>query len=205
MGVERLAESSLDHADDRFDLPALAVLSAFRRAFEVGTHLAAVRGGRWLVGGTADQRRNERAKAVVVPRMTMDPLGVVAGVCHEGAERSPGQRFTKHLFEMKVIRPRPAPRHGREDQMGATVGQDADLGESSIGHGLRAFVGAARASANEVVADVMGLEAAAVDGRQGRAAPEEPRLAGEGQRLIEEGVSAVFLRSRSAAFCRVVQ
>lgn len=106
---------------------------------------------------------------------------------------------------MKMIRPGSAPRHGREDQMSPTVGQDSDLGESSIGHGLQVFVGPARASANKVVADVMGLKAAAVDGRQRRAVPKEPRLACEGQRLIEEGVSGVFFRSRSAAFCRVVQ
>lgn len=94
MGVERLAESSLDHADDGLDLPSLAVLSAFRRAFEVSAHLSSVRGGRGLVGGTADQRRNERDEAVVVPRMAMDPLGVVACVGRNGAERSPGQCLT---------------------------------------------------------------------------------------------------------------
>jgi hypothetical protein len=48
--------------------------------------------------------------------------------------------------------------------MVAAIGQEPDLGKTPIGHALQAFV-ATRATADEVVADVMGLESAAIDGR----------------------------------------
>jgi hypothetical protein len=93
----------------------------------------------------------------------MDPLGVITGVRQECVDQSALSCFSQGLFEVKVIRTGSAPRHGREDQMRAAFGQQADLWEPPIGHVLQAFV-ATRAPADEVVADVMSLESAAVDG-----------------------------------------
>jgi hypothetical protein len=41
LGVQRFAEPSLQHADDRFDLPSLAVATSFGGSAEVGAHLSA--------------------------------------------------------------------------------------------------------------------------------------------------------------------
>jgi hypothetical protein len=95
--------------------------------------------------------------------MQMDPLGVVTGIREECIDQSALTRFSQGLFEMKVIRTGPASRHGREDQVRAALGQEPDLGKAPIGHVLQAFV-AARSPADKIVTDVVGLEAAAIDG-----------------------------------------
>lgn len=100
---------------------------------------------------------------------------------------------------MQDIRPRSASRHGRENEMVSAIDQQADLRKMAIRHARNAFV-AAGAAAHEIVADVVGLEAAAVEGGQIRDAADEARAFRELQRFVEQPVGAVFFRSRSAAF-----
>lgn len=82
-----------------------------------------------------------------------------------------------------MIRPGAASWHDGEDQVGATVNQEAGLGKATIGEVLQVFA-ALGPSANEVVTDVMGLEAAAVDGGQWDAAAEESGRSGGGEGLV---------------------
>jgi len=197
--IEGFAQSAFDHAEDRFDLPPLAVAAALGRSAEVGAHLATEAGGGRLGRRPTDGGRDECANAVLVAGVPMHPLGIVAGIRQQRVDRSATTRLTQSLPEVPVVRPRAASRHGRENQMRAAVDQQAGLRKAPIGQVLQAFV-APSASADEVVADVMGLEAAAVEGRQPDAAASKPRGAGDRQRGVEEPVRGVFFSRRSAAF-----
>ena len=182
-GVEGFAQSAFDHAEDRFDLPALTVAAAFGRSAEVGAHLATEAGGGRLGCRPTDGGWDEGTDAVFAAGVPMHPLGVVAGIGQQRIDRSATTRLTQSLPEVPVVRPRAASRHGRQNQMRAAVDQQAGLRKAPIGQVWQALV-APSASADEVVADVMGLEAAAVEGRQPDAAASKPRGAGDRQRGV---------------------
>lgn len=131
--------------------------------------------------------------------VNVDPLGVVARVGQDGVKQLAFDGLAKRPLEMQDIRPRSASRHGRENEMVSAIDQQADLRKMAICHARNAFV-AAGAAAHEIVADVVGLEAAAVEGGQIRDAADEARAFRELQRFVEQPVGAVFFRSRSAAF-----
>jgi len=82
-----------------------------------------------------------------------------------------------------MIRPGATSWHGGEDEMSAAINQQADLGKAAIGKVLQVFV-ATGPSSNEVMTDVMGLEAAAVDGGQWDAAAEESGRSGGGDGFV---------------------
>lgn len=82
-----------------------------------------------------------------------------------------------------MIRPGATSWHGGEDEMSAAINQQADLGKAAIGKVLQVFV-ATGPSSNEVMTDVMGLEAAAVDGGQWDAAAEKSGRSGGGDGFV---------------------
>jgi len=203
-GAERVTQTTLDHADHRFDLPALAIATAIRRPAEVAAHLPPVTTGGRLGSGTPDARRNDRTNMQLVAQVLVHPLAVVPGVGQKRVDPLSLGSGRHGFHQVRVIGTWAAAGHRRQDHMRRAIDHEAQLGKAAIGPGwlgILAFLPAG----HEVMADVVCLEAAAIDGRQGRAALEDLVLACHDHRLIEEAICGVFFSRRSAAFWRVVQ
>lgn len=203
-GREGLAQAALDHAEDPLGLPTLTVAASLRRSLEVMPHSPLKASGRRLGRGAADLGRRNETDVEFRAHEFMGPFGVVAGVHEKRVDRSPSIGFADRFDEMSDVGTRTEPGNGRQNHVRRTVHPQADFGKPPVGHILQAFV-AARSATNEVLAYMMGLEAAAVEGRQFRAAAEDFRFGGEANRLIQEPTRGVFLSRRSDAFCSVVQ
>ena len=202
-GRQGLAQSTLDHTHDRFDLPTLAVATQLTRTREVPTHHPAIVTARRLGGRSTDLRRNDRSDMQFVPQEQMHPLAVLPRVGQQRIDRSTPHGSAHHVEHVRMIRTRTTPRDGRQNQMAGAVADQAHLRESSIRRrllGLKAF----RTSSHEVATGVVTFEATAVDGRELQALLEDLRVGGRDKRLIKEAIRGVFFRSRSAAFWSVV-
>jgi len=196
---KRLAQTTLDHADDRLDLPSLAIAALVAGTLEIPPHLPAIVSGRRLIRPTTDRRRNDRADAQLIAQELMNPFAIVARVGQQRIDLAARGRSQHHFDQVRMIGARTAPGNSRQNQMGGAVADQPHFGKTPIGHrGLgRTALGA---SPHEIAAGVMRFKATAVDGGQRRAFFEDLGFGGCDNRLIQEAVSGVFFRSRSAAF-----
>lgn len=141
-GIESFAETALQHAHHRFDLPALTVATAFGWSSKVSSHLSPV-SRRWrLFGWSSNRGRDDGTDAVFASRVQMNPLGVIAGIGQGRVDVASFAGFAEHLLEMQMIGPRSAARHGRKNEMSATIRQQADLRKTAVRHAWDAFVAA---------------------------------------------------------------
>ena len=85
-GVEGGPQAALDHAEDRFRLPALAV--GF--LVEASLHQTSPMGRRRFLGGAFAVRWNDGPDAEVFAEVLVNPLCIVTGVGHQGADSAPG-------------------------------------------------------------------------------------------------------------------
>ena len=203
-GRERFAQATLDHAEDRLDLPTLSVATPLRRPLEVLLHLPPIATGRRLVGRPTDCGRNDRSNVQLVAQELMHPLAVVPRVAQQRVDAATLGRRQHCVDQMRMIGRRPAAGNRREDQVAGAIAHQADFRKSPIGRRLLGFA-AFGASPHKVVTGVMGLEPAAIDRGQLRAFLEDLCLVGRDKRLIQEAVRGVFFSRRSAALCKVVQ
>ena len=129
----------------------------------------------------------------------MHPLGVISCVGQRRVDFRAEVRIAHHLLDVQVIGSRPATRRGREDQVCAAVGHEADLRKTPVGHAFQGLF-ATRAPSDEVVTDMMRLESAAIHGGQLGSVSPNARPPRSAQRLIEDAIRGVFFSRRSAAF-----
>ena len=157
--AQRRAQPPLDHTVDRLDLPALTVF----RLVEPLTHPPPpVTAGR-LAGRPAAQRRDQRPTAEHPPGEDVRVLAVVAGVGQQGVDPHPTHGVVNGRPPVGDIGARTSAGHHGDDDVRAAVGQDCGLGEPLVGRLLPA-IPAFFATFDEVAADVVRLEAGAVDG-----------------------------------------
>ena len=197
-GAEGAAEPPLVPAERALGLPPLAVHppvpAALRPRPEPPDHLVAVlppdRAG---PAAPAEHREHGRADAQAVAGVGVEVLPVERPVPQQGVDGpAPGGR-PDGLPELAGVAPRAAGGDGRQEQVGAAVGDRRQLRPA----------GQARGPAGpevEVAADVAALQPGRVDRRPGPVG-DQPAAGRDGRR--EEGVYPFFSGSRSAAFWSV--
>lgn len=84
--AHRVAEVSLDHAEDRLDLPALAEVNLFAM-LEQTLHPATIFSAGWPARGSASLGRDQRRDALGVAQQWVVCLAVVAGVAEQAQQR----------------------------------------------------------------------------------------------------------------------
>lgn len=96
----------------------------------------------------------------------MSRLAVETGVGQQGVDFRAAGRLPGGRFELGIIRPRPAARHDRQDDMARAVADDRCTRVAGVSRGLELGVLAPLATFYVVSADVMRLETRTVDRSQ---------------------------------------
>ena len=197
-GAEGTAEESLVPAERTLGLPPLAVhpLRAAPRwpGLEPADHLPAVAApDRTAAPTPAVHREHTRADAKVASGVGVVVFAVERRVSEQGVDLDPSSGRSDSRAELARIVPGTAGDNGRQEQMGAGVGDRRELRPPRSPDLLpRPQV--------VVPAGVAGLQAGGIDRRVGVL---EDQSAGGRNSYCEELVSPFFPRSRSAAFWRV--
>jgi hypothetical protein len=160
--VDHIAEASFDHADNGFHLPALTILFAG----ETELHLTAV-----LLGGLLGRRssafgRDDTFDLILVSSALVVAFAVISGIRQNRDQLEPVGHPLKEWTELIDIDAGPPCCHGSEDQMRAAFADDRQFGKPPVAGVFDVFELFGAFSANEVPADVPGLQAGGIDGRQ---------------------------------------
>ena len=124
---------AFDHAEDGFNLPALAI----RFTIESLLHQAPIFASKRFGGRSAVFGRNRAADVVPVARKAMIGFAVIAGISENMLDDIPVDRRCHGLLELVNVGRGAACCDRREDQVIAAIADDRQLGPASI---MRGFV-----------------------------------------------------------------
>ena len=194
-GTEARTEVPLEHAEDRLDLPPLAI----RFLGEVLLHqppIVSPRRSRLAIfsGSAAFGCRDNTSNAEIVPADAVERFRFVARVGNQRVEPLLIQGSQKRLLTFGVVELGTAVDHDPEDQM---VGRVADGRELGIAVFLVPSV--PPAPPRVVSRHVARLQAGGVNGRQWADRSNQALLACEMNRCIKDSPSAPFFSSRRSA------
>jgi hypothetical protein len=182
--VDNFSAATLDHTEDRFYLPALAVAALMQVAF----HLPAVTPDRFFVGWSAMLGRNEGLNPEFFTSQPVGRFAVETGVGSQRLRSGHAECVTEQGLEVSEVRVGTLARSSRQDEMAGGVADNSQLGKSPVhDFPLSPLLSRRFTPLGEVAAGVLRLEPAGVDRSQTYAAAEHAMalglLHGDGQQL----------------------
>jgi len=194
-GGESGAEVAFDHAEDRLDLPALAV--GFLG--ESSAHQTTVMAVDWprsavFAGPSTFGGRDDAADAQALTAPPVEALGLVAGVAEERPELLPLPGLVEGAFVFDGVGLGATVGDDAQDQVTAGIAEGRKLGITGLFVGLMPL-----AATGEVVRDVARLQTRGVDGRQAADGRDQAEAASLVDGRVEEPREGVFFRKRRSA------
>ena len=155
------SQASLDHAENGFDLPALAILRGVKSDLHQSSIITTGRTCCW----PPVFRRDDRSDSQIVPAVLVVRLGIVTGIGQKRSDdHSPGC-LADHFFELRHIRCRATRGMDCQNQMTRRITDDSQLRKPPISRGLPE-IGDSRTTTDEVLAAVPRLQSCRVDRSQ---------------------------------------